>query len=38
MKPGGNRFDFSLDKALPPLAADVRELGIIVASVALELR
>ena len=36
MKPGGNRFDFALDKALPPSAADARELGIIVASVALE--
>jgi hypothetical protein len=36
MKSSGNRFDFSLDKAIPPSAADVRELGIIVASVALE--
>ena len=36
MKPGGNRFDFSVDKALPPSAADERELGIVVASVGLE--
>jgi hypothetical protein len=36
MKPGGNRFDFSLDKALPPAAADARELGVVVASVGLE--
>jgi hypothetical protein len=36
MKPGGNRFDFALDKALPPSAADERELGIVVASVGLE--
>ena len=36
MKPGGNRFDFSLDKAVPPSAADERELGIVVASVGLE--
>jgi hypothetical protein len=36
MKPGGNRFDFALDKALSPSAVDARELGIIVASAALE--
>jgi hypothetical protein len=36
MTPGGNRFDFALDKALPPSAADARELGIVVASVGLE--
>jgi hypothetical protein len=36
MKPGENRFDFALDKALPPSAADARELGIVVASVGLE--
>jgi hypothetical protein len=36
MKPGGNRFDFALDKALSPSAADARELGIIVASAGLE--
>jgi hypothetical protein len=36
MKPGENRFDFALDKALPPSAQDARELGIVVVSVGLE--
>jgi hypothetical protein len=36
MTPGENRFDFALDKALPPSAEDTRELGIVVASVGLE--
>jgi hypothetical protein len=36
MKPGGNRFEFALDKELPPSASDGRELGIVVASVGLE--
>jgi len=36
MTPGGNRFDFALDKALAPSAEDARELGIVVVSVGLE--
>jgi hypothetical protein len=38
MKPGGNRFDFALDKSLAPTAQDGRELGIVVVSAALEAR
>lgn len=30
--------DFSLDKSLPPSAADTRELGVIVTSIALEMK
>ena len=36
MKAGSSRFEFALDKAIPPSAGDARELGIVVASVALE--
>lgn len=36
MTPGGNRFDFALNKALPPSAEDARELGIVVVSASLE--
>jgi len=35
---GGNRFDFQLDKTLPPTAADNRELGIIFVGARLDLR
>jgi len=38
MKPGENRFDFTLDKSLAPTAQDGRELGIVVVSAALESR
>ncbi len=38
LRPGVNRFDFSLDKALSPEQADGRELGIVVTSVSLEPR
>jgi hypothetical protein len=38
LKPGENRFDFALDKALAPSAQDARELGIVVVSAALEAR
>ena len=35
---GANRFDFSLDKVLPPSAADDRQLGIVVMKAALDPR
>jgi hypothetical protein len=38
MRPGGNRFDFSLDRSLAPTAQDARELGIVVVSAMLEMR
>ena len=38
MRPGGNRFDFTLDKSLAPSAEDARELGIVVMSASLEPR
>jgi hypothetical protein len=38
MAPDSNRIVFTLDKSLPPTAADRRELGIIVKNAALEPR
>jgi hypothetical protein len=38
LHPGGNRFDFTLDKSLAPTAQDGRELGIVVVSASLEPR
>jgi hypothetical protein len=35
---GANRFDFSLDKALPGSASDSRELGLIVTSFAVQVQ
>jgi hypothetical protein len=36
LTPGPNRIDFTLNKVLPPMPPDRRELGIIVMSAALE--
>ena len=36
LKPGTNRFDFALDKALPPSTEDDRELGISVTKASLD--
>jgi len=36
LKRGSLRVDFSVDKAIPPSGADLRELGLIVSSVMLE--
>lgn len=36
LQPGANRFEFHLDKSLPPTAADARELGIVFVSAGLE--
>jgi hypothetical protein len=36
LKPGLNRFEFDLDKALPATPADRRELGLVVVRAALE--
>ena len=36
LKRGSVRIDFTLDKAIPPSGADLRELGIIVSNVTLE--
>ncbi len=38
LRRGGNRFEFTLDKALPPNARDGRELGVIVHGASLEAR
>jgi 4-amino-4-deoxy-L-arabinose transferase-like glycosyltransferase len=36
LTPGPNRFEFSLDKAIPPASGEPRELGIVVQSASLE--
>ncbi len=35
LKPGPNRFEFALDKSLPPTPADDRELGVVVLSASM---
>lgn len=37
LNPQANRFDFTLDKALPPSKSDVRELGIILVTATLQM-